>query len=96
MVELELDQSQVRKDWNQRGFSCGIWTDPPGQIWADFVHDVDELVMLIEGAIELSFSGRAFCPRIGEEVLIPARAAHTVKNVGGTTSRWFYGYKRNI
>jgi mannose-6-phosphate isomerase-like protein (cupin superfamily) len=89
-----VNDSQIKKDWHQRGFSCGIWTDPPNQVWADFVHDVDELVMLIEGEIELSFNGKTFRPQIGQEILIPAHASHTVRNVGGTTSRWFYGYKQ--
>jgi len=26
-------------------------------------------------------------------VTIPARAIHSVRNVGGTTTRWLYGYK---
>ena len=83
----------ARPDWRARGFSCELWADPPGQVWEDFVHDVDELVMLADGAIELEFSGRTFRPAPGEEVLIPARAVHTVRNVGGTTSRWYFGYR---
>jgi quercetin dioxygenase-like cupin family protein len=70
-----------------------MWTDPPGQVWVDFVHSVDELLMLVEGEIELSLSGRTWRPAPGEEVLIPAGVTHTVRNVGGTTSRWLYGYR---
>ena len=40
------DSQQTSRDWAARGFSCDIWTDPPGQVWADFVHATDELVML--------------------------------------------------
>ena len=88
-----MDLSHVSEDWGQRGFSCAVWTDPPGQVWADFVHTVDELVMLIEGEIELSFHGKTLHPKVGEEILIPAHTKHTVKNIGSTTSRWYYGYK---
>jgi cupin 2 domain-containing protein len=84
----------VAKRWAARGFSCAIWTDPPGQVWADFVHEVDELVILIEGELEVAFGGRTFHPRIGEEVFIPAGTSHTVRNVGKTTNRWYYGYGR--
>ncbi len=84
----------VRKNWHGRGFSCELWSDPPGRVWVDYVHEVDELFMVVEGQEELIFNGRAFCPAVGEEVLIPAGAVHTVRNVGGTTSRWLYGYKR--
>ncbi|MBV8884287.1 MAG: hypothetical protein JO235_09870 [Chroococcidiopsidaceae cyanobacterium CP_BM_RX_35] len=40
-----MSDSKVKNDWENKGFSCGIWTDPPGQIWSNFVHDEDELVM---------------------------------------------------
>jgi uncharacterized cupin superfamily protein len=88
------DKEQIARDWAARGFSCDIWTDPPGQVWADFVHATDELVMLIDGDIELRFSGRVLRPRAGEEILIPAGVSHTVINTGQTTNHWFYGYKR--
>ena len=44
-----IDEQQIKKDWQQRHFSFGIKEDPPGQIWKDFVHDVDELYMLVDG-----------------------------------------------
>jgi quercetin dioxygenase-like cupin family protein len=89
------DRAAIERDWHARGFSCGLWTDPPGQEWRDFVHATDELVMLLEGDIELEIAGRTFRPSTGEEVLIPAHTAHTVRNVGGKTARWLYGYKES-
>jgi mannose-6-phosphate isomerase-like protein (cupin superfamily) len=89
-----MDLSRVKQNWESRGFSCDLWVDPPGQVWADFVHATDELVMLIEGAVELSFAGKTLRPAVGEEVLIPAGVSHTVTNVGKTTNRWYYGYRR--
>jgi mannose-6-phosphate isomerase-like protein (cupin superfamily) len=83
----------IERDWRARGFSCDIWSDPPGQVWADFVHASDELVMLIDGAIELRFGGRVLRPAPGEEILIPAGAAHTVINIGRTRNHWRYGYR---
>jgi uncharacterized cupin superfamily protein len=90
-----MDDSTIKANWQRRGFSCGIWLDPPGQVWADYVHDADELVMLIEGEMELSFQGKTIRPRIGEEILIPAWATHTVINTGQTANRWFYGYQQD-
>ncbi|HEY3197953.1 MAG TPA: cupin domain-containing protein [Nitrospirales bacterium] len=88
-----LDQGQKAKDWQARGFSCGLWVDPPGQVWEDYMHSTDELLMLIEGALELEMQGKTLRPPIGEEILIPAHTSHTVRNIGGTTARWLYGYK---
>lgn len=88
-----IDIEDVRRNWNQRGFRCDVWIDAPGQVWRDFLHPTDELVMPIEGAIELEFGGHVYRPAIGEEVLIPARTRHTVRNVGPGIARWLYGYK---
>lgn len=89
-----VDQAKVEKDWAARGFSCGLWMDPPGRVWADFVHDTDELVMLVEGDEEFEMNGKKFRLQVGEELFIPAGACHTARNVGKSTSRWLYGYKR--
>ncbi|HEY7493580.1 MAG TPA: cupin domain-containing protein [Candidatus Tectomicrobia bacterium] len=84
---------QVKHAWAERGYDFTLWTDPPGQIWADFVHDVDELVLLLAGNLELSFLGQTVRPQVGEEVFIPAGVRHTVRNIGTTPNRWCYGYK---
>jgi mannose-6-phosphate isomerase-like protein (cupin superfamily) len=89
----ELDREKIAQDWQARGFSCDLWVDPPGQVWEDYVHATDELLMLVEGKLELEMQGKTFRPDIGEEVLIPARTSHTVRSSGGTTARWLYGYK---
>jgi len=93
MQASKPDRAKVAKDWQARGFSCDLWVDPPGQVWEDYVHSTDELLMLMDGKLELEMKGKAFRPAIGEEVLIPANTSHTVSNVGGTTARWLYGYK---
>ena len=76
-----IDHSAVRDDWYDRGFSCDIWIDPPGKIWTDFVHDINEFLMLIDGEIELEMDDNILHPKIGDEVLIPAGMSHTVRNI---------------
>ena len=49
-----MEAWRVPTDWRQRGFSCALWTDPPGQVWADFVHPVDERLLPVEGELELT------------------------------------------
>ncbi|HXV28457.1 MAG TPA: cupin domain-containing protein [bacterium] len=89
-----MDRVKVEKDWKTRGFSCGLWVDPPGQTWENYSHEVDELLMVVEGELELEMQGKVTRPRVGEEILIPAKVLHSVRNIGRTTSRWLYGYKR--
>jgi quercetin dioxygenase-like cupin family protein len=58
------------------------------------VHDVDELVMVAEGDVEFEIDGKVHRPAPGEEIFIPARVRHTVRNLGSGESRWLYGYWR--
>ena len=87
-----MNPEQIKKDWNTRGYSFRIFKDLPGQVWADFVHKTDELVVLAEGKIEIE--GESQQPPIGKEVFIPAKAKHTVRNIGKTINAWYYGYKK--
>ena len=54
---------------------------------------MDELLMVLEGDLKVEMQGRAVRLKEGEEVLIRANVRHTVRNEGGTTARWLYGYK---
>ncbi len=33
-----VNREQIAADWALRGFSCDLWTDPPGQRWEEFRH----------------------------------------------------------
>ena len=76
-----MNSSLIEENWCSRSYSFGIFRDHPNQIWSDFVHRTDELVVLAEGEIEIVIEGKINRPRIGEEVFIPANASHTVKNI---------------
>ena len=89
-----LDQSAIAKSFRDRGFSCELWVDGPGQVWADFAHSTDELVVVLRGEVEFEFGGTVHRPERGEELLIPAGARHTVRNLGAR-SEWLYGYKQS-
>ena len=95
MENIEHRLADIKADWARRGFGFEYWIDPPGQVWRDFVHEVDELVVLVEGEIELEFAGRTVRPSVAEEVLIPARERHTVRNTGEACNRWCFGYRRS-
>ncbi len=88
------DRQQIAADWSSRGFSCELWTDPPGQRWENFSHAVDEIVTVLEGCMEFEVEGECRVLEPGEELVIPAGAVHSARNVGTTTARWLYGYKQ--
>ncbi len=90
-----IPRDAVQRAWAQRGFSCELWVDPPETVWEGFVHDTDELVLLLDGSLLIEFDGRALRLEPGDELRIPAGTKHTVRNLGGTTVRWLYGYPVN-
>lgn len=87
------DQETVSARWKKSGFSCDLWVDPPGQRWEGYIHDVDEVVYVIEGAMEFEMSGKKQTLQPGDETLIPAGVKHSARNLGATTAKWYYGYK---
>jgi len=89
----EINREKVAKEWLKRGFTCDLWIDPPGQRWVNFVHEVDEVVMVVEGDMEFEFEGNVHHPKVGDELLIPARTVHSSQNIGSSKALWLYGYR---
>lgn len=90
----ETARASIAAAWRARGFGCDLWVDAPGQRWEDFVHDVDELVVVLEGEMEFELAGEVRRPAIGEELEILAGTVHSARNVGSITARWLYGYRQ--
>ena len=88
------DPQQIADEWAARGFSCELWTDPPGHSWEDFTHATDEVVIVLEGKMEFEVEDKVHHPQAGEELFIPAGAIHSARNVGSTTARWRFGYRK--
>ena len=91
---MAIDIEALERSFVERGYSFGIFVDPPGQEWLGFVHDVDEIVVPLEGSVTITIAGTVHRPAIGEEVFIPAHAEHDVVTGREGGSRWAYGYRR--
>ena len=63
----------IKQYWHLRGYSFSVFREPPSQVWADFVHRTDELVVIAEGEIEVEIEGKAERYQIGGMVFIPAK-----------------------
>ncbi|MCK5942970.1 MAG: cupin domain-containing protein [Planctomycetes bacterium] len=87
-----IDQRAVQADWHSRGYTCELWIDPPDQVWQDFEHDVDELVLLLEGSAQIELDGKIVRLQPGQEMTIQAGVRHTVRNCGEGPARWLHGY----
>jgi quercetin dioxygenase-like cupin family protein len=44
--------------------------------------------------VEFEIDGEKQTLTPGSETFIPAGVNHSVRNTGGKTARWYYGYKR--
>ena len=87
-----IDRAAVAADWAKRGYSCGLFVDPPGQEWNNFVHNCNELVMVAEGRLEMSVGDQSLIAEEGDEIFIPEGAVHSLKNISGGVTKWLYGY----
>lgn len=87
-----VGRDAVARDWARRGYSCDLFTDPPGREWNDFRHATNELVTVVEGRLLLTVGGQSVVCEEGDEVFIPKGVLHSVKNVSDGTTRWLYGY----
>ena len=76
-----MNHEKIKEDWNSRGYSFGIFKDPPGKVWSDFVHKTDELVVLADGQIEIE--GKSQQPPIGKEVFRNSKCANYFFGLGG-------------
>lgn len=86
-------QDKVAQDWAARGYSCEMWVDPPDQVWLDYVHDHDELLMPVTGRLLVEFGGESHRLEPGQEIRIPANQKHSVRSLSHTTVCWLYGHR---
>ena len=73
-------EEQVKKRWQKKGFSFGVFVDPPGQRWENFSHPTDELFMLFFGelATEKGFAKPLLSGLEDEKVLDPLWSSYNV------------------
>ena len=85
-------QAEVADIWANRGFTCYLYVDPPGQEWNDFTHRTNELVTVINGQLNLLAERKNFVLNAGDEVFIPYGVRHSVKNSSSENTSWLFGY----
>jgi cupin 2 domain-containing protein len=89
---VPVDFSAVETDWRREGFSFGIFRDPPGQEWNNFIHQSDEYVLVAEGRLRIAVGNETAICEPGNLVRIPREVSHSLKTLSTTGSVWLYGY----
>lgn len=87
-----VKRDYVKRNWAERGYSCDLFVDPPGQVWRDFVHASNELVTVREGRLEMTVEDEIIIAEPGDEIFIPKGVTHTVRNINDATTYWLFGY----
>ena len=87
-----VQRDGVAQDWADRGYSCDLFVDPPGQVWRDFVHATNELVTVLNGRLEMTVGDDTVIAEPGDEIFIPRGVPHTVRNINDATTFWLFGY----
>ena len=90
--DIPVDFDQVQSDWANEGFSFGVFRDPQGQEWNDFIHDTDEYVLVASGELEIRVGDQVKTVGSGALVRIPRNTFHSLKTLSSAGSVWLYGY----
>ncbi|NEP06884.1 MAG: cupin domain-containing protein [Okeania sp. SIO2G4] len=95
MKDLNIDFEKLKNEWENKGFKCETHETPPGDYWSSDGHESDEIFILLEGELEVSFEGKTYYPTLGQEFRVPANVPHTFKNPGTTANHliWLYAYQ---
>lgn len=89
---LGKEKEEIENNWKERGFTCDVWVDPPGQRWENFIHETDELVTPLNVTLEIECDGEVAELKPGDEWFIPRGAVHSVRNKSNEIAYWLYGY----
>jgi quercetin dioxygenase-like cupin family protein len=92
LFQPPVNQEEIGNLWKDRGFSCHLYVDKPGQEWNDFIHSTNELVTVIHGRLQLIVGKEEITLNVGDELFIPARERHSVKNIFDRETKWLFGY----
>lgn len=89
---VPVDLQLVKEDWASEGFSFGVFRDPPGQEWNNFIHQTDEYVAVAKGRLEMQVGTERLIADPGDLIRIPKNTVHSLKTLSTDGSVWLYGY----
>lgn len=89
-----MDIEKIESDYIEWGFSFDVGVINAGDGVNEAVHDdKHELVTMENGKYQFIIDSESFFQGGCVEVLIPAGAKHSIKNIGINNSKIYYGYK---
>lgn len=92
---IEMTEDELRANWLERGFSFETANLELEKGVSNAVHEnQDELFVNVNGKTQVTLEGKTFQLKRNQELFIPARCKHSIKNIGTNHSKIYYGYKQ--
>ena len=89
-----MDIEKLKEDWIKRGFSFSKGNfKKDGVVKQAFHIESDELVFLDKGECLYQLGDKEFTHYGEEEIHIPMKTIHWIKNLSGKNLTIYYGYK---
>lgn len=74
------NRETIKQRMLQEGYSIiNEYSDSPGEIFPDHDHSGDQLLVVLEGSIEVTMNGETKTLYPGDELAFPARTIHSAK-----------------
>lgn len=87
-----VEAQRIAAAWRERGYTSELMADPPGRAWTDVVHGHDELLVVLEGELEIRIGDALRRVPPGVEIHVPRGQVHSLRVSGARGARWLYGY----
>ena len=79
------DKREAIQEISDSGWWPVSWRDAPGEVYELHKHDADQILYLVEGALELGIDGKSYCLNPGDKLELPAFTVHSAKAPPGAT-----------
>ncbi len=74
------NKEQIKQRMMAEGFSIiNEYNDPPNEFFPDHDHPGDQLLVVLEGSIEIAMNGKVSTLKPGDEITFPAKVMHSAK-----------------
>ena len=78
----ELDEANMRRKIEARGYSVSRYVYPPGTYFPEHDHAVDKIDGVLSGRFRMTMHGEAVVLEAGDLLPVPRGAVHTAEVVG--------------
>jgi len=91
--ESEPVRSQLEESLLEEGFDPFAWVDEPGKRYETHAHEHDEMIWILQGAMQFRVAGRVFDLGPGDRLTLPRGSQHEAQ-AGPEGCEYLVGQRR--